>query len=356
MIILNRVAILVLVTTFGLVTSSCAPSTLNNANIYASDPQTVVIYADLEMNSGAPRSGVTCRFPSVPVLRVGGDGLTFVRILDRTGTTDDKLYKGILSSQQVGELLDYLTGQGFFGDWTPEVASPAANDLNVGINLVTHSNARAFSSLEPVFYRGLLGRLTSALAPITPADIVEPRIHDLNTTRECTTATPRNASSGNTLDDQTLEATALELAHTSGLQGNPTAKRIAHMTLSQWMALQGVELTQGAIQLGMNPTMPVFVLALRGNVIGQHPFSGQTALEQYNNIIVAVNASNGNPITIRTARDPSTMPIQVPLNALTPTVPIRYAPTQPPSTPPTLAPRATLTPTPMHSVLPRPTS
>ena len=165
-------------------------------------------------------------------------------------------------------------------------------------------------------------------------------------------ATTPNASSGNTLDDQTLEAKALQLAYTSGLQGNPTAKRIAHMTLSQWMALQGVELTQGAIQFGMNPTMPVFVLALRGHVVGQHPFPGQTAPEQFDNIIVAVNASNGNPITIRTARDPSTMPIQVPLNVLTPTVPIRYAPTQPPSTPPTLAPRATLTPTPIQSVLP----
>ena len=169
-------------------------------------------------------------------------------------------------------------------------------------------------------------------------------------------ATIPNASSGNTLDDQTLEATALQLAHTSGLQGNPTAKRIAHMTLSQWMALQAVELTQGAIQFGMNPTMPVFVLALRGNVVGQHPFPGQTAPEQYDNIIVAVNASNGNLITVRTARDPSTMPIQVPLNALTPAAPIIYASTRPPSTPPTLAPRATLTPKPMQSVLPRPTS
>ena len=165
-------------------------------------------------------------------------------------------------------------------------------------------------------------------------------------------ATTPNASSGNTLDDQTLEAAALRWAHIYGLQGNPTAQRIAHMTLSQWMALQGVELTQGAIQFGMNPTMPVFVLAIRGNVVGQHPFPGQTAPEQFDNIIVTVNASNGNPITIRTARDPSTMPIQVPLNALTPTVPIRYAPTQPPSTPPTRVPVATLTATPMHSVLP----
>ena len=182
-----RTAILILILVSGLLVSACNPS---NANTYATDPQAVVIYADLEINSGAPRLGVTCRFPSVPVLRVWGDGLAFLRIPDRTGATADKLYKGILSSQQVGDLLSYLTGQGFFGDWTPEMASPAANYLNIGINLVTRSKERAFSSLEPAFYRELLGRLTSILVQVAAADIVEPRIRDLNTTRECTTPTP----------------------------------------------------------------------------------------------------------------------------------------------------------------------
>jgi hypothetical protein len=184
---LIRTAILILASVVGLLASACNPS---DKNTYAADPQTVVIYADLEINSGAPRLGVTCRFPSVPVLRVWGDGLAFLRIPDRTGATADKLYKGILSSQQVGDLLGYLTGQGFFGDWTPEMASPAANYLNVGINLLTHSKERAFSSMEPGFYSELLGKLTAILTQGTPVDIVEPRIHDLNTTRECTTPTP----------------------------------------------------------------------------------------------------------------------------------------------------------------------
>ena len=164
-----------------------------------------------------------------------------------------------------------------------------------------------------------------------------------------------NASSTNILDDQTLEATALKWAKIYGLQGNPIAKRIAHLTLSQWRALEGEELTQGAIQLGMNPDMPVFILAIRGNVVPQQPpRPGRTAPEQYDNIIVAIGASKGELITVDTARDPSTMPIPVPLNALTPTVPIRYAPTQLPRTPPTLPPRATPTPTQVQSVLPTP--
>jgi hypothetical protein len=170
-------------------------------------------------------------------------------------------------------------------------------------------------------------------------------------------ATTPNASSGNTLDDQTLESTALKWAQVYGLQGNPIAKRIAHMTLSQWKALEGGELTQGAIQLGMNPDMPVFVLAIRGKVErrdSQSPLPGQTIPEQFDNIIVTLGASKGDLITVRTARDPSTMPIQVPLNVLTPTVPIIYAATQPPMTPPTAVPRPTLTPTPMQSMLPTP--
>jgi hypothetical protein len=170
------------------------------------------------------------------------------------------------------------------------------------------------------------------------------------------TAIP-NASSNITTDDQTLEAKALQWARIYGLQGTPIAKRTARMTLRQWMALQGVELTQGAIQLGMNPDMPVFVLAIRGDVVGQQsPLPGQTTPERYDNIIVAIGASNGDLITVRTARDPSAMPIQVPLNVLTPSAPIRIGTTQPPMTPPTLAPQATLTPTPMQSVLPTPTS
>ncbi len=172
-------------------------------------------------------------------------------------------------------------------------------------------------------------------------------------------ATTPNVSSNNTLDDQTLEATALKWAQVYGLQGNPTAQRIAHMTLSQWRALEGDELTQGAIQLGMNPDMPVFVLAIRGKVErrdSQSPLPGQTIPEQFDNIIVTLGANKGDLLTVRTARDPSTMPIQVPLNVLTPTVPIIYAATQPPSTPPTAAPVATLTPTPMQSVLSTPMS
>ena len=165
------------------------------------------------------------------------------------------------------------------------------------------------------------------------------------------------ASSTATLDDQALEAKALEWARVNGLQGNPISKRIAHMTLGQWFALLKQQLGPDSAKFGLIPDMPVFILAVRGKVErrdSQSPLSGQTTPEQFDNITVAVDARNGNPISVGSARDPSMMPIPVPLSALTPTTPIRYGPTQLPVTPPTLPPKVTLTPTPIQSVLPTP--
>ena len=165
------------------------------------------------------------------------------------------------------------------------------------------------------------------------------------------------ASSTATLDDQALEAKALEWARVNGLQGNPISKRIAHMTLSQWFALLKQQLGPDSAKFGLIPDMPVFILAVRGKVErrdSQSPLSGQTTPEQFDNITVAVDARNGNPISVGSARDPSMMPIPVPLSVRTPTAPIGYVPTQPPVTPPTLPPKVTLTPTPIQSVLPTP--
>ncbi len=161
-------------------------------------------------------------------------------------------------------------------------------------------------------------------------------------------ATITNVSSSATLDDQTLEAKALQWARTNGLQGDPVAKRAVRMTLGQWLAFGGGGLGPGAAESGLSPDTPVFVLAIRGKVEwrqSQSPLPGQAAPEQFDNITVVVDARNGNPISVRAARDTSTMPIQVPLNALTPTTSIRFAPTQPPMTPPTRVPEVTRTPT-----------
>lgn len=168
-----------------------------------------------------------------------------------------------------------------------------------------------------------------------------------------------NATSSATLDDQTLEAKALEWARDYGLQETPLAKRAVRMTLGQWLAFSGGQLEPGATQLfGIDQDTPVFVLAIRGNVAWRGLVGGlgeQRPSEQFNNITMVVYARNGHLVAATAARNLSDMPIQVPLNTLTPAPPINFAPTRPPVTPPTLAPKATLTPTPMQSVLATPT-
>ncbi len=175
-----------------------------------------------------------------------------------------------------------------------------------------------------------------------------------------TTAIPKAASS-EILDDQSLEAKALQWARIHGLQGDPIAKRVVRITLSQWLALEGTRLAPSAAQYGLSPNTPVLVLAIRGRVEGQIglgsplPGGGQAPPEQFDNITVVIDARNGNPLSVETMRDLSKMPIPVPLNALTPTAPITFPAMQPLVTPPTQPPKATLTPTLPPSALPTPT-
>lgn len=161
------------------------------------------------------------------------------------------------------------------------------------------------------------------------------------------------ASSTATLDDSTLEVKALEWARAHGLQGTPLAKRAVRMTLGQWLAFSGGQLGPGSTQFGVEQNTSVFVLAIHGSVAwhrlgaglqGRHP-------EQFNNITIVVDARNGNLVSAAAARNPTTMPIQVPLNTLTPAAPINFVPTQQPKTPPTRAP----TRTPLPSILATPT-
>src|SRR5436190_2963456 len=68
------------------------------------------------------------------------------------------------------------------------------------------------------------------------------------------------------LDETVLTAKALTIAQRYGLQGNPTAQKVVRMTLGEWDALVGVEEGAGAVQVGLTTDLPVFVLAIRGNI------------------------------------------------------------------------------------------
>lgn len=158
-------------------------------NSFDNSPTTVVIRADLEINSGAPREGETCQYPSVPVLRIWDDGIVFLYDFDFQSQSTS-LYKGKLSKQQLTEVIDFLRTKGFFGNWTPDAASPAGNYLHVGVSLERNTYEHTFSALPPIFYSELVEILKPYLVQFVRGQADELRIDSLNSYRECATPTP----------------------------------------------------------------------------------------------------------------------------------------------------------------------
>jgi hypothetical protein len=152
------------------------------------EPLAVVIYADLEINAGAPRLGQTCLSPTYPALRVWGDGLTFVSITDRVGSAAAQRFSGNLSKQQIDDLLNYLTAQGFFSDSVQDSANPAADYLHIGATRQGITTRHTLGDLEPAFYIGLLAKMKSLLQPLTSAATANSRIKPLLAV-QCTTPT-----------------------------------------------------------------------------------------------------------------------------------------------------------------------
>lgn len=156
---------------------------------FNNSPNSVVIRADLEINSGAPLKGQICQYPSVPVLRVWGDGLVFIDDFDLQSQSTS-LYKGRLSEQEIEELIEFIRTQGFFGNWTPDGPSPAANYLHVGVSLKQYTYQQTFAAIPPSFYSELVEMLKPKLALFARGRAGELRIDSLNSSRKCVTPTP----------------------------------------------------------------------------------------------------------------------------------------------------------------------
>jgi hypothetical protein len=99
------------------------------------------------------------------------------------------------------------------------------------------------------------------------------------------------------LDQKVLEAKALSMAQQFGLNGSPTAQKVVLMTRGEWDALTGGGLGTDAAQIGLTPDLPVFVLAIRGNVtwrgLGMVPPN-----QHYDSITVAIDARTGEIIQV----------------------------------------------------------
>ncbi len=117
------------------------------------------------------------------------------------------------------------------------------------------------------------------------------------------------------LDQGTLEAKAVTVAQNGGLRGAPLAKRAVQMTLADWLARNDAELGKDAADFGLTPDMPVFVLAMRGNVEWQgpgQPRPGQSGPDHYDNITVVLDARTGETVWVGSTYTGLPMPVPVP--------------------------------------------
>jgi hypothetical protein len=154
---------------------------------YDNRSDVVVIYADLRAE-GPPRLGVTCRFESIPTLRIWGDGLIF---LDASGTrqNDSRFWSGKLTPDQLNDTLAALNQQGFFDNtWKPDGPNPAGDWFYIGGNLKSKTVTYSSGGLNPVLYQDLVTKLKPHLTPFALDNKPDARFDSLNIgTRECTT-------------------------------------------------------------------------------------------------------------------------------------------------------------------------
>jgi hypothetical protein len=113
------------------------------------------------------------------------------------------------------------------------------------------------------------------------------------------------------------EAEAIRLgvqeAKQFGLQGEPTAVSTRLMTLGEFVRLNGGEILAGGPQLGLDPKMQVWVVAMRGSVDLRGKVPGTPMNSRYDNIFLALNAQTGKKVMGPGTRNPGVpLPIPVP--------------------------------------------
>lgn len=123
------------------------------------------------------------------------------------------------------------------------------------------------------------------------------------------------ASTPPKLDTDVLTEMAIAEAQEAGLQEAPAVQRAVQMSLGEWNSRINAELGKDAAQFGLTPDMPVFVLAIRGEVVWRAPGlsrPGQNTPERYNNITIVLDARTGDLIWRGSYRSGFQMPISVP--------------------------------------------
>jgi hypothetical protein len=122
------------------------------------------------------------------------------------------------------------------------------------------------------------------------------------------------ASEPAALDEATLTAKSIALAQKAGLKGTPKSQRSVRMTLGEWAKLNKGGLGTDAGKFGLTPTLPVFVMVMRGEVVPTTPIElpPDQPEPKYTAIVMVLNANTGAPITWGYADQGDELPFDVP--------------------------------------------
>lgn len=125
-----------------------------------------------------------------------------------------------------------------------------------------------------------------------------------------------NASSSlPVLDEAILTTKAMEVANETGLIGAPKNTRTEQLDLGEWLSLIDADLGLDAAKFGLTSDMPVFILAIRGEVAWNGHFlqpPGKDVTPKYDNITIVLDASTGEPLWVASKEPGYPMPISVP--------------------------------------------
>lgn len=122
------------------------------------------------------------------------------------------------------------------------------------------------------------------------------------------------ASEPAALDEATLTAKSISFAQKAGLKGMPKAQKSVKMTLGEWAKLSKGGLGTDASKFGLTPTLPVFVMVMRGEVVPTAPIElpPDQPEPKYIAIVMVLNANTGAPITWGYADQGDKLPFDVP--------------------------------------------
>lgn len=156
----------------------------------------VVVFADYRNFAEPPHQHEVCQFDTIPLLRIWGDGLTF---LDLGYTPDDipNRWEGYLDPNQLQDLLYYLEENAFFSaqidfinKWGPPTPYIPKAWYQLGVNLRSLSVVYESPTVD-LFWDEFSVHLRSFLSQLEISEKTDPRIRNLNIgSRLCSTPTP----------------------------------------------------------------------------------------------------------------------------------------------------------------------